>query len=57
LASVRGKRRITTDTGLRLARALGLSERFWINLQADHDIETEHDHDDELATVEVLVAG
>lgn len=55
---VRGKRRITTDTGLRLSRALGLSERFWINVQADYDIETEHDlHGDDLAKVEVLVAG
>ena len=55
---VRGKRRITPQTGLRLARALGLSERFWINVQADYDIETEHDlHDDDLAKVEILVAS
>lgn len=55
---MRGKRRITADTGLRLSRALGLSERFWINVQADCDIETEHDpHDDELASVGVLVVG
>jgi addiction module HigA family antidote len=53
---VRGKRRITTETGLRLSRALGLSERFWINVQADYDIEREHDtHEDDLNRVEVLV--
>lgn len=54
---VRGKRRITPDTGLRLSRALGLSERYWINIQTDYDIETEHDlHEEDLRRVEVLVA-
>lgn len=53
---VRGKRRITPQTGLRLSRALGLSERFWINVQADYDIEIEHDqHPDALDKVEVLI--
>ena len=32
-----GKRGITADTGLRLSRALGLSDMFWINLQARYD--------------------
>jgi addiction module HigA family antidote len=32
-----GERRITIDTGLRLSRALGLSDMFWINLQARYD--------------------
>jgi addiction module HigA family antidote len=32
-----GKRRISSDTGLRLSRALGLSDMFWINLQARYD--------------------
>ncbi|BBX99236.1 HigA family addiction module antitoxin [Mycobacterium lacus] len=32
-----GERRITADTGLRLSRALGLSDMFWINLQARYD--------------------
>ena len=30
---VRGKRAITADTALRLARDFGMSERFWLNLQ------------------------
>lgn len=52
-----GRRRITPDTGLRLSRALGLSERCWINMQADYDIETEHDlHEDELRQVQLLVS-
>ncbi len=33
-AIVHGRRAITADTGLRLARALGLSDMFWINMQA-----------------------
>ncbi len=36
---VHGKRTITADTALRLARALGTSEKFWIGLQADYDLE------------------
>jgi addiction module HigA family antidote len=32
---VYGRRRITPDAGLRLSRALGLSERYWINMQTD----------------------
>lgn len=40
---VHGKRRISTDTALRLARYFGTSERFWLNLQDRYDIEVERD--------------
>lgn len=36
---VLGNRSITADTALRLAAALGTSERFWLGLQADYDLE------------------
>ena len=36
---VHGKRSITADTAIRLARALGTSEQFWMGLQADYDLE------------------
>jgi addiction module HigA family antidote len=36
---VLGKRGITADTALRLGLALGTSERFWLNLQAEFDLE------------------
>ncbi len=36
---VLGKRAITADTALRLARYFGVSERFWLGLQADYDLE------------------
>lgn len=34
---VAGKRAVTADTGLRLSRFFGMSEGFWIGLQADYD--------------------
>jgi len=40
---VHGTRSITADTALRLARYFGTSERFWLNLQARYDLETEKD--------------
>ena len=36
---VLGKRGISADTALRLAEAFGTSERFWMGLQADYDLE------------------
>ena len=35
---VLGKRAVTADTDLRLARYWGLSDGFWLGLQADHDL-------------------
>jgi addiction module HigA family antidote len=40
---VHGKRRISADTALRLARYFGTTERFWLNLQSRHDLEVERD--------------
>jgi len=36
---VHGKRAITADTALRLARYFGMSAAFWMGLQADYDLE------------------
>ncbi len=36
---VRGKRSVTADTALRLARFFGNSPEFWLNLQAHYDLE------------------
>ena len=52
---VQGKRSITPDTALRLSRYFGLSERFWINLQARYDLETEKDKLDDRLNKEVHV--
>jgi addiction module HigA family antidote len=35
---VLGKRAVTADTDLRLARYFGLSEGFFLSLQTDHDL-------------------
>ena len=40
---VHGKRAITADTALRLARYFGTSERFWLNLQTRYDMELQKD--------------
>ena len=37
---VHGKRAISADTGLRLSRYFGTSERFWLNLQTRYDLES-----------------
>ena len=36
---VLGKRSVTADTALRLSRYFGNSEKFWMGLQDDHDLE------------------
>jgi addiction module HigA family antidote len=37
---VQGKRAITADTALRLAKYFDMSESFWMGLQADFDLES-----------------
>ena len=37
-AIVKGRRAVTADTALRLARFFGTSPEFWMNLQAMHDL-------------------
>jgi addiction module HigA family antidote len=36
---IRGRRSVTADTALRLARFLGNSPEFWLNLEAHYDLE------------------
>ncbi len=52
---VLGKRAISPDTALRLSRYFGLSERFWMNLQARYDLEIEKDRLQDRLEKEVLV--
>ena len=35
---IAGSRAVTVDTGLRLARFFGMSDGFWIGLQADYEM-------------------
>jgi addiction module HigA family antidote len=41
---VHGKRAITADTALRLSRALGLSDMFFVNMQAHYYAEVAREH-------------
>ncbi len=52
---VHGKRSVTADTALRLARYFGTSERFWMNLQVRYDLEVEKDRLGERLEQEVKV--
>lgn len=36
---IHGRRRVTADTALRLAKFFGTTPRFWIGLQDDYDLE------------------
>jgi addiction module HigA family antidote len=40
---VLGKRAVTADTALRLARFFGTSARFWLNLETAYDLDVERD--------------
>lgn len=40
---VLGKRRVTADTALRLARFFGTSPQFWMGLQSDYDLDVAQD--------------
>ena len=40
---VLGKRAISAETALRLARYFGTTDRFWLNLQSRFDLEVERD--------------
>jgi len=45
---IKGKRRITADTALRLSSYFGNSAKFWLGLQDDFDLEEEKQTNEEL---------
>ncbi len=52
---VHGKRAISADTALRLARYFGTTDPFWLNLQVRYDLELEKDRLGERLQTEVQV--
>jgi addiction module HigA family antidote len=52
---VHGRRRITADTALRLARFFGTSAQFWLGLQLDYDLDVTQDEVGEQIERDVLV--
>jgi len=54
---VHGLRGITADTGLRLSRYFGLSDQYWLNLQALYDLQIAKEQlQGTLDTIEPLAA-
>lgn len=52
---VHGKRRVTADTALRLARYFNMSPRFWLGLQMDYDLDVANDEVGDRLNQEVAV--
>ena len=52
---VLGKRSVTADTALRLARYFGSTERFWLNLQGRYDLEVQKDQLGDRLVLEVRI--
>jgi addiction module HigA family antidote len=52
---VLGKRRITADTALRLAKYFGTSAQFWTGLQADYDLDVAADKPKTCLELEIKV--
>jgi len=57
---IKGRRRITADTALRLAKYFGTSAKFWLGLQDDYDLEEEKinraDELEEIKTIKINAA-
>ncbi len=55
---VHGKRSVSPDTALRLSRAFGTSDRFWLNLQMRYDVDVAlSTHEEELSRIVLLETG
>lgn len=55
---IKGKRRITADTALRLSKFFGNSAKFWLGLQDDFDIQDETKHKQkDLKTIKQYVSN
>jgi addiction module HigA family antidote len=53
-AIVNGKRTITADTALRLARYFGTSAQYWLNLQTTYELQAAEPEMKDRITREVL---
>ena len=51
---VHGTRGVSADTALRLGRYFRTSERFWLNLQAQYDLDVEHDRSGDRIEREIM---
>lgn len=54
---IKGRRRITVDTALRLSKYFGTSPQFWLNLQDEYDLEEQQKAiGDELKRIPTITA-
>lgn len=55
---IKGNRRITADTALRLSKFFGTSAKFWLGLQNDYDLEEENNiKQNELSEIKAIETG
>ena len=55
---IKGNRRITADTALRLSKFFGTSAKFWLGLQDDYDLEEEkHQKGKEINNIKPLAGN
>ena len=55
LEIITGKRRITADTALRLAKFFGTSAKFWLGMQDDYDLKEEkNDKEKEINSIKPI---
>ncbi len=48
---IKGKRRFSADTALRLSKFFGTSAEFWLNAQSRYDLEEEREHNDNYKSI------
>jgi addiction module HigA family antidote len=48
---IRGRRRVTADTAVRLSKYFGNSAKFWLGLQDDYDLEEEYSRNKKLNSI------
>jgi addiction module HigA family antidote len=54
---IKGSRRITADTAIRLSKYFGNSAKFWLGLQDDFDLEEEFLKNKSLHTIKAFTAA
>lgn len=48
---IKGKRKFSADTALRLSRFFKMSAEFWLNAQSRYDLEEENVHNEEYSKI------
>jgi len=48
---LKGKRRFSADTALRLSKFFGTSAEFWLNAQSRYDLEEEREHNENYSSI------